>query len=89
MPTDYNRPRDGKLERQYLRNTGSSLAAVIGVIIVLATAALVYFTFFDRSPTGPGIVSSKPPVTAPERTAPKSTAPPANTTATSPAPSTK
>lgn len=89
MPTDYKGSRVGNLERQYLRNTGSSLGLVIGIIVALAVAALVLFSFFDRSSTGPSIVSTKPPVTAPERTEPNTTAPPANTTTTSPQPSTK
>lgn len=77
MATDYDCPAQQTVDR-HVSTVGNSLGIIIGLIVVLAIGALVFFTFFDRTPTGPTVVKS-PSVTK--------TAPPANTA--TPTPTTK
>lgn len=88
MATEYERPRDRVVERTHTTNAGSGMGIVLGVLVALGIAAIMYFALADRSPTGPSTATSRPPVTAPEGTAPRIVTPPANTT-TPTTPSTK
>ena len=63
-----------------------AVAAVIGIICMLAIGALLFLTFVDRTSGPLTAVSTNPPVTVP---APKTTSPPGNTTTTPAAPSTR
>ena len=89
MATEYERPRDRVVERTHTTDTGWGMGTVLGLIIALGLGLILFFAFFDRSPSTPTTVTSQPRVTAPDRTAPKTTNPPANTTTTPATPSTK
>lgn len=84
MATESERPPG--VER---RHTSSSMEIIIGLLAAVGIVAILFYGFFDRSPSGPITASSKPVATAPQRTAPKTTKATANTTNTPSAPSTK
>jgi len=76
----------------HTRDAGSNMGVLVAIMAILAVGAMLFFTFYDRTPSGPSTASSPPNVTktVPERTTPKTTNPPANTTTTAPvSPSTK
>jgi LPXTG-motif cell wall-anchored protein len=73
MATEFDRTRTG-------RDTRNGMISVIGIVVLLAIAGLLFITFYDRTPTA----TNSTAVTTPQRTAPKTTAPPTNTTTTPP-----
>ncbi len=79
MTTECERP-PRHVDRYYER-VGSGLGRIIGFIVVIALAALLFTTFYGRTTSGPSIVTSEPGVTVPNRPVPK--------VPTTPTPSTK
>jgi hypothetical protein len=69
MTAEFERP-PRNIDRYY-ESVGSGLGRIVGFIVVIALAALLFTTFYGVTPSGPTIVTSEPGVTAPDRTVPK------------------
>lgn len=70
MAAEYNRPAQRTVDRHNVV-VGRNLGLIVGLIAFLAIGALVFFTFFDRTPSAPTVVKSPAGV----KTAPPSTTP--------------
>ena len=63
MTSEFERP-PRHIDRYY-ESVGSGLGRIVGFIVVIALAALLFTTFYGRTPSGPSLVTSEPGVTAP------------------------
>jgi hypothetical protein len=74
MTTGYERPP--RTVDRYYAVVSAGLGRIVGVIIVVAIAALLFKTFYGQTPTSPSTTTSNPAVAVPDRSAPKVPTPP-------------
>lgn len=83
MASEFERPSDHPMERDHPTDRRGASGVALGIIAILAIAALLLFTLYDNTPSGPSTVISDPNVTAPERSVPRTpVSPPATTPST-------
>jgi hypothetical protein len=75
MVAEYERSRP-TVDR-HREAVGAWLRILVGIIAVIAIAALISIAYFDRPPSSPSTARSDPNVTAPQRNMPQTPVPPA------------